>query len=75
MKKIYLTCSNNNEKREVSKGQFGFFFLKNILFIKFSKYLSKFIGIFLREAQQFSQLTPYEINILFSLIKSFRDDE
>lgn len=29
----------------------------------------------MREAQQFSQLTPYEINILFTLIKSFRDDE
>lgn len=51
MKKIYLTCSNNYEQREVSR------------------------GIFLREAQQFSQLTPYEINILFSLIRSFRDDE
>lgn len=30
---------------------------------------------FFKEAQQFSQLTPYEINILFSLIKSFREDE
>ena len=30
---------------------------------------------FFKEAQQFSQLTPYELNILFSLVKSFRDDE
>ena len=33
------------------------------------------IGQFLREAQQFSQLTPLEINILFSLIKTIRKDE
>lgn len=32
-------------------------------------------GQFLREAQHFSQLTPYEIDILFSLIKNFRNDE
>ncbi|CAF0768277.1 unnamed protein product [Brachionus calyciflorus] len=32
-------------------------------------------GQFLKEAQQFSQVTPYEINILFSLIRSFRDDD
>jgi hypothetical protein len=29
----------------------------------------------MREAQYFSQLTPYEITILFSLIRSFRSDE
>jgi len=32
-------------------------------------------GQFLREAQQFSQITPCEIHILFSLIKGFRSDE
>jgi hypothetical protein len=32
-------------------------------------------GQFLKEAQQFSsQITPYEVNILFSMIKEFRDD-
>ncbi len=51
IKKIYLTCSNNNPNTEISKGQF------------------------LREAQQFSQITPCEIHILFSLIKGFRADE
>ena len=30
---------------------------------------------FLREAQHFSQLTPYEINILYAIIKTFRNDE
>jgi solute carrier family 25 aspartate/glutamate transporter 12/13 len=29
----------------------------------------------MREAQQFSQLTPYEITVLFSLIKNLRSDE
>lgn len=32
-------------------------------------------GQFLREAQQFSQVTPLEINILFSLIRSFKPDD
>ena len=32
-------------------------------------------GQFLREAQHFSQLTPYEIDILYSLVNSFRNDE
>lgn len=30
---------------------------------------------FMREAQQFSQLTPYEVNVLYSVIKSFRNDD
>lgn len=51
IKKIYLTCAENNHEKEVTQGQF------------------------LREAQQFSQVTPYEISILFSLIKSFRSDD
>ncbi len=51
IKKVYMTCANENSKHEVTKGHF------------------------LKEAQQFSQLTPYEIDILFSLIKSFRDDQ
>lgn len=29
---------------------------------------------FMRAAQQFSQVTPFEVNLLFSLIKGFRDD-
>lgn len=32
-------------------------------------------GQLLKEAQQYSQLTPLEINLLFSLIKKFRNDE
>lgn len=32
-------------------------------------------NLFLREAQQYSQLTPCEIHVLFSLIKGFRTDE
>ena len=29
----------------------------------------------MRAAQQFSQVTPLEVNILFNLVKSFRDDK
>ena len=28
----------------------------------------------MRAAQQFSQVTPFEVNLLFSMAKSFRDD-
>lgn len=31
-------------------------------------------GQFMRAAQQFSQVTPFEVNLLFSLVKAFRDD-
>lgn len=31
-------------------------------------------GQFLQQAQQFSQITPLEVNILYSLINSFRKD-
>lgn len=31
-------------------------------------------GEFMRAAQQFSQVTPLEVNLLFSLVKAFRDD-
>jgi solute carrier family 25 aspartate/glutamate transporter 12/13 len=31
-------------------------------------------GEFLQQAQQFSQITPLEVNILYSLINSFRKD-
>ena len=31
-------------------------------------------GQFLQQAQQFSQITPLEVNILYSLISSFRKD-
>lgn len=51
VKKIYLTCAENSEDKEVTKSQF------------------------LKEALQFSQITPCEIHILFSLIKGFRTDE
>ena len=51
VKKIYLTCAEKSEDKEVTKSQF------------------------LKEALQFSQITPCEIHILFSLIKGFRTDE
>lgn len=50
VKKIYLEASDDQENRDISRGQF------------------------MRAAQQFSQVTPLEVNLLFSLVKAFRDD-
>ena len=70
IKKIYMTISEENPNKEVSKGIYQ---NKQFVLCYFNSKI--FLGQFLREAQQFSQVTPYEINILFSVIRSFRDDE
>ena len=73
IKKIYLTCASESNSG-VTKGKIDLISTFN----KIENLLILFVikkGQFLKEAQQFSPITPLEVNILFSMIKGFKNDE
>lgn len=85
LKDLIKQCSINNQNQTVITYPFFIAFiclLNNMELIKKiyleasgdhqNREISR--GEFMRAAQQFSQVTPLEVNILFNLVKSFRDD-